>query len=234
MAVILASQSPRRRELLTQMGLDFIIRPAVGEEIADPSLTPAQLVEELSRQKAAEVAATADPEDVIIAADTVVAVGDRVLGKPHSPQEAEAMLTAEDDDLIIAADTVVAVDGSILGKPHTPEAAVAMLTALSGRVNTVYTGVTVRRGNEIVTEHEATPVQFRTLSSGEIANYVATGEPLDKAGAYGIQGRGALLVEGIHGDYWNVVGLPICRLGNILRRFDVDPMALCAQKEQGI
>ena len=199
MAVILASQSPRRRELLTQMGLDFIIRPAVGEEIADPSLTPAQLVEELSRQKAAEVA-----------------------------------LTAEDDDLIIAADTVVAVDGSILGKPHTPEAAVAMLTALSGRVNTVYTGVTVRRGNEIVTEHEATPVQFRTLSSGEIANYVATGEPLDKAGAYGIQGRGALLVEGIHGDYWNVVGLPICRLGNILRRFDVDPMALCAQKEQGI
>ena len=198
MAVILASQSPRRRELLTLMGLDFIVRPAAGEEVADPALTPAQLVEELSRQKAAEVA-----------------------------------LTAGADDLIIAADTVVAVDDKILGKPHTPEGAADMLAMLSGRVNTVYTGVTVCRGSEVVTEHEATPVQFRTLSPEEIANYVATGEPMDKAGAYGIQGRGALLVEGIHGDYWNVVGLPICRLGNILRRFGIDPMALCAQKEQG-
>jgi len=186
MAVILASQSPRRRELLTLMGLDFIIRPAVGEEVADPALTPAQLVEELSRQKAAEVA-----------------------------------LTADADDLIIAADTVVAVDGKILGKPHTPEAAADMLSMLSGRVNTVYTGVTVRRGSEVVTEHEATPVQFRTLPPEEIANYVATGEPMDKAGAYGIQGRGALLVEGLNGDFFNVMGLPVLRLSRMLQVFGV-------------
>ena len=197
MAIILASQSPRRRELLAQMGLtDFIIRPAQGEEILDPSLTPHRLVEELSRQKAAEVAATADPEDVIIAADTVVAVGDQVLGKPHSPQEAEAMLTA-----------------------------------LSGRTHTVYTGITVCRGDRSVTQHEATPVHFRTLTPEEISAYVSTGEPMDKAGSYGIQGLGGLLVEGIEGDYFNVVGLPICRLGLILRQFGVDPLTIAIKKE---
>ena len=188
MAIILASQSPRRRELLGQMGLsDFIIRPARGEEILDPSLTPDRLVEELSRQKAAEVAATADPEDVIIAADTVVAVGDRVLGKPHSPQEAEAMLTA-----------------------------------LSGRTHTVYTGITVCRGDRSVTQHEATPVHFRPLTPEEISAYVSTGEPMDKAGAYGIQGVAAKFVKGIEGDYFNVVGLPVCRLCLLLREFEVD------------
>lgn len=198
MSIILASQSPRRRELLGQMGIsDFIIRPAQGAEVVDPALSPAQLVEELSRQKALEVSAT-----------------------------------AQAGDLIIAADTVVAVDGRVLGKPHSRDEAVEMLTALSGRSHTVYTGVTVRRDGEALTEHEATAVRFRPLTPAEIAAYAATGEPMDKAGSYGIQGYGALLVEGIEGDYFNVVGLPVCRLGQMLIRFGVDTLALCGQKER--
>lgn len=198
MSIILASQSPRRRELLGQMGIsDFIIRPAQGAEVVDPALSPAELVEELSRQKALEVSAT-----------------------------------AQAGDLIIAADTVVAVDGRVLGKPHSRDEAVEMLTALSGRSHTVYTGVTVRRDGEALTEHEATAVRFRPLTPAEIAAYAATGEPMDKAGSYGIQGYGALLVEGIEGDYFNVVGLPVCRLGQMLIRFGVDALALCGQKER--
>lgn len=190
MKIILAFQSPRRRELLERMGLtEFEIRPARGEESADPGLSPARLVEELSIQKAEEIAAEADPEDVIIAADTVVAVDDRVLGKPNSPEQAEEMLRA-----------------------------------LSGRAHTVYTGVTVRRGDRVLTGHEATDVVFRELTPAEIRAYVDTGEPMDKAGAYGIQGRGCVLVEGIRGDYYNVMGLPVCRLGLMLREFGVEPL----------
>ena len=192
MTVILASQSPRRRQLLGQMGFtDFKICPARGEEVAAPGLTPAQLVEVLSSQKAAEVAAA-----------------------------------AEADALIIAADTVVAVDGRVLGKPHSEEEAAEMLLSLSGREHTVYTGVTLRRGSQIVTRHEATQVRFRSLTREEIDAYVATGEPMDKAGAYGIQERGALLVEGIRGDYFNVVGLPVCLVGQLLARFGVDPFLI--------
>lgn len=190
MAIILASQSPRRRQLLEQMGFtDFLIRPAQGEELADPNLDPGGLVEALSRQKALEISASADPED-----------------------------------LIIAADTVVAVDGQVLGKPHSIQQAHEMLSALSGREHTVYTGVTVWRGGQILTQHEATAVRFRPLTAQEIDAYIATGEPMDKAGSYGIQGRGALLVEGISGDYFNVVGLPVCRLGRMLTQFGVDPL----------
>ena len=134
MTVILASQSPRRRQLLGQMGFtDFKICPARGEEVAAPGLTPAQLVEALSSQKAAEVAAAAEADALIIAADTVVAVDDRVLGKPHSEEEAAEMLLS-----------------------------------LSGREHTVYTGVTLRRGSQIVTRHEATQVRFRSLTREEI------------------------------------------------------------------
>lgn len=197
MAVILASQSPRRRQLLEQMGLtDFLVRPAKGEEIADPNLDPGALVEALSRQKAREVAAGADPADLIIAADTVVAADGRVLGKPHSTQQAREMLTA-----------------------------------LSGREHTVYTGVTVCRGEQVLTQHEATAVRFRPLTQEEISAYIATGEPMDKAGSYGIQGLGALLVEGITGDYFNVVGLPVCRLGRMLTQFGVDPLTWTEEKE---
>ena len=187
MRIILASQSPRRRELLERMGTTkFDIIPAKGEEIADPALSPQALVEALSRQKAAEVA-------------------------DQFP-----------DALVIAADTVVAIDGKVLGKPNSPEHAIEMLTNLSGRAHHVYTGFTVRCGQTIVTAHEDTTVKFRQLTAQEIASYVATGEPMDKAGSYGIQGFGCVLVSGIQGDYYNVVGLPVCRLFQVLEQFGVN------------
>ena len=190
MKLILASQSPRRRELLGLMGFsDFIVRPARGEERADPGLAPDRLVETLSRQKAREVAAGAGPDDVIVAADTVVAADGRILGKPRDEADARAMLTL-----------------------------------LSGRTHAVYTGFTVRRGGREVTGHETTEVVFRPLTGEEIDAYVATGEPMDKAGAYGIQGRGCVLVERICGDYFNVMGLPVCRLAGVLRSFGLDPL----------
>lgn len=196
MRIILASQSPRRRELLERMGIShFDVIPAKGEERADPNLTPEQLVEELSRQKAAEI----------------------TVGNP--------------DALIIAADTVVAVDGTVLGKPHDRDDAVRMLQALSGREHTVYSGLTVCWQGRSVTQHEATAVRFRPLTQDDIDHYVSTGEPMDKAGSYGIQGYGCTLVEGISGDYYNVVGLPVCRLGRILADFGVDVLALAEKKE---
>lgn len=187
MQIYLASQSPRRRALLEQMGLtDFVIRPAQGEEHMEAQLPPDRLVEALALAKAEEIAAQVDREDLVIAADTIVTLERRVLGKPHSEQEA-----------------------------------FAMLQALSGRRHVVYTGVAVLRGGTQVCDHEATQVSFRELTEEEIWAYIATGEPMDKAGAYGIQGRGALLVEGIVGDYFNVMGLPVCKLGGILRQFGV-------------
>ena len=197
MKIILASQSPRRRELLERMGItDFKVIPAKGEEIAARSLTPDQLVEELSRKKCAEVAA-ARPDDLVIAADTVVAINNRVLGKPRSEEDAARMLAT-----------------------------------LSGRLHTVYTGVTVSLEGKTITAHEMTSVRFRTLTQADIIRYIATGEPMDKAGAYGIQGYGCTLVESISGDYYNVMGLPVCRLARMLARFGVDPLALAVEKEQ--
>ncbi len=188
MGIVLASRSPRRRQLLEQMGLrDFRIVCSGADETASPGLTPPALVEALSARKAAAV------------------------------QHAAAA-----GDLIIAADTVVALDGRVLGKPADGPDAFAMLSALSGRRHQVYTGLTVVCGAQRLTEHEVTAVTFRSLSSAEICAYIATGEPMDKAGAYGIQGRGALFVEGIEGDYYNVMGLPVCRLGRILARLGVD------------
>ena len=196
MQIILASQSPRRRELLERMGIShFDVIPAKGEERADPNLTPEQLVEELSRQKAAEIAAN------------------------------------QPDSLIISADTVVAVDGTVLGKPRDRDDAVRMLQTLSGREHTVYSGLTVCWQGRSVTQHEATAVRFRPLTLDDIHHYVSTGEPMDKAGSYGIQGYGCTLVEGISGDYYNVVGLPLCRLSQILSGFGVDPLAMAATKE---
>ena len=188
MNIILASNSPRRRELLGQMGLrDFKVSAPNVDEWVEEGLLPARIVEELSLRKARAAADKAGP-----------------------------------GELIIAADTVVALDGAVLGKPRSGEEAFAMLSALSGREHHVYTGVTVLRDGRTVTEHERTAVAFRELEPGEIRAYVATGEPMDKAGAYGIQGLGALLVSGIRGDYCNVVGLPVFRLGQILARFGVD------------
>ncbi len=184
MSLILASQSPRRRELLHQIGIDdFRILPAQGEERKDPALSPSALVMQLSRQKADEVAARCTAEDTILAADTVVVL-----------------------------------DGTILGKPQDAADAARMLAALSGREHHVLTGVTLRRGDTVLSEYEETAVFFRPLTEEDIAWYVASGEPLDKAGAYGIQGLGARFVSRIEGDYSNVVGLPLCHLMQMLAR----------------
>ena len=194
MDIILASQSPRRRELLERMGVgDFrIVTPDIDEQM-DRDLPPGELVGRISLEKALAVQA----------------------------QEGKG-------PIIIAADTVVALDGVVLGKPADELDAFKMLSTLSGCRHQVYTGLTVLRGEEQYTVSEETTVTFRELSAEEIDRYVATGEPMDKAGAYGIQGYGALLVEGIQGDYYNVMGLPVCRLGLLLRRLGVDCLSLAA------
>ncbi len=188
MDIILASQSPRRRELLGQLGLKGfkVAAPDVDEYVED-NPAPARLVETLSLRKARAVRERSD-----------------------------------EDDLIIAADTVVVLDGGILGKPADERDAFAMLSALSGNRHRVYTGVTVLQGDRAETGHEETLVQFRELEPDEISAYIATGEPMDKAGAYGIQGLGSLLVSRLEGDYFNVMGLPLFRLGRMLADFGLE------------
>lgn len=186
MKIVLASASPRRRELLANIGIkDFTVCPAEGEEKAPAGLSPDELVMALSRAKAEEVAAK------------------------------------HPDALIIAADTIVYSDGRVLGKPHDASEASSMLRALSGRTHRVYTGVTLLSGETLLSEAECTLVRFRPLDDAEINAYIATGEPMDKAGAYGIQGMASLMVEGIEGDYFNVMGLPLCRLGKMLNAIGV-------------
>lgn len=180
MQLILASASPRRRELLGLFGIPFVIRAADIDETMDPGLPPEQEVARVSRCKALAVPRQAD--DVVIAADTIVVCEGRVLGKPHSPREAEEMLTL-----------------------------------LSGRDHQVMTGCTIAAGERVQTFTEITDLHFRPLEPEEIRRYVATGEPMDKAGAYGIQGGAALFCRRMEGDYYNVMGLPVCRLWQQLR-----------------
>lgn len=191
MNIILASGSPRRRQLLEQLGLSFTVQSSDVDESVEPGLSPAAMVEQLSLRKGQAVAERVGPDSLVLAADTVVALGDAVLGKPQDRAKA-----------------------------------VSMLTSLSGKTHQVYTGVTLLGGGRRVTEHETTAVTFRSLSREEIVAYVDTGEPMDKAGAYGIQGYGALLVERPEGDYFNVMGLPLCRLGRMLAAFGVEPLKL--------
>lgn len=194
MKIVLASQSPRRKELLGRMGLEFVTQASKIDESAFDGLEARELVATLSREKAQWIA--------------------RQL---------------EGETLVIGADTVVVRDGAALGKPKDAEDAVAMLLSLSGRDHQVCTGVTVCRGDRVLTQVEETQVTFRDLTEAEVRQYVSTGEPMDKAGAYGIQGLGGLLVEGIRGDYSNVVGLPVCRLGQMLKDFGVDCLALAGR-----
>lgn len=185
--IILASGSPRRKELLTRMGLeDFEVRIPQGDESYPDGMTPSQTVEYISAKKCGAVQADAAPDDIVIAADTMVFCDEQRLGKPVDEPDA-----------------------------------LRMLMALQGRAHTVATGVTVRRGDEGYTESELTEVYFRPASPAELLSYIHTGEPMDKAGAYGVQGRGALLVEAIHGDFFNVMGLPMLRLSRILQRFGI-------------
>ena len=187
MSIILASASPRRKELLEMLGVrELKIIPAVGEEKAAPGLAPDELVKALAAHKAREVAARANAEVIVVAADTIVWHAGRVYGKPHSEAEAAAMLRS-----------------------------------LSGDTHEVYTGVAVLQNGTLLLEAERSAVHFRPISEREIAAYIATGEPMDKAGAYGIQGRASLFAEGIEGDFFNVMGLPLCRLGLMLNKLGV-------------
>lgn len=197
MEIILASGSPRRKELLSLMGISsFRVAVSDFDESSVGALPPQQLVETLSRGKAGAVQA----------------------------------LPGNENALILAADTVVALDDTVLGKPHSGEEAAAMLRSLSGRTHRVYTGFTVLSPDRAETGSECTLVTFRPLTEDEIAHYVATGEPMDKAGAYGIQGIGGQLIEGITGDFFNVMGLPVCRLAGVLRSFGVNPLAMAAER----
>ena len=194
MAIVLASASPRRKELMEQFcGKDLVIFPAEGEEVVSDNVGPGETVEALARGKAREVAA-------------------RLCAEGAGNQE----------DIVIGADTIVWHEGRIFGKPHSREEAAAMLRSLSGCTHEVYTGVSLIYGDRELTEHEKTAVTFRVMTEKEILDYIATGEPMDKAGAYGAQGLGALFVSSIEGDFFNVMGLPLCRLGLMLKKTGVE------------
>ena len=202
--LVLASASPRRRELLSQIGLEFTVMPSKKEENAKATEAGA-LVQELSRQKAVDIweqlsggqgqNPAADQEQI-----------------SEETQEPPLNGKRQPELLVIGADTVVCCEGKILGKPHSREAAAEMLTALQGRSHEVYTGVTLYSQSETVTFFECTQVEFYPMTEVEISEYIDSKEPMDKAGAYGIQGLGARFVKGIRGDYNNVVGLPVGRL----------------------
>lgn len=201
--IILASASPRRKALLEQIGMEFEICPAKGEEVITES-RPDAVVSELSRQKAEEVAA-----------------GVLTYNEQHPD------LATPQDILVIGADTVVAYGDEILGKPKDEEDAKRMLTLLQGNTHSVYTGITLvfidksgRTGEYCF--FEKTDVTMYPMDEDEINLYIATGEPMDKAGSYGIQGRCAIYIKQIEGDYNNVVGLPVARLYQELRRVGYD------------
>ena len=191
MNIILASGSPRRKELLAQAGFDFEVEVSnADEDVSEES--PTEMVEELAARKAQAVVNLHNKE--------------------------------EDDCLVIGADTIVVLDGKVLGKPADEEAAKAMLSALSGRTHQVYTGValfSIKKGivEKKKTFHECTDVTMVPITEKEIADYVASGDPLDKAGAYGIQGPAAVFISGIKGDYYNVVGLPVSRVYHEIEKY---------------
>ena len=185
--IILASASPRRKELLEKIGLVFIVDPSQYSEDLNSKLTPQDLALSISEGKARAMAAKY-PDAIIIAADTIGVIGSRIIGKPHTSAEA-----------------------------------VKMLRLLSGKSHQVITGLTVLDSNNDmkVSKTLQTRVYFKELSDDEIAAYVKTGEPLDKAGAYAIQGLGSIFVEKINGDYYNVMGLPLNALAEILKEFGI-------------
>ncbi len=208
--LILASASPRRKELLHQIGATFEILPSQAEE----SLTmqdPAQAVLELSRQKALEVAGRLPKPAGWVSSD-----GFAPIAPPPPPYDAAAPGSLPQNTIVLGADTLVAYAGKILGKPKDEEDAKAMLRMLSGNTHSVFTGVTLlvsaQDGESVHSFYEETKVTLYPLTERQIAAYVATGEPLDKAGSYGIQGRFAVHIQGIQGDYNNVVGLPVARI----------------------
>lgn len=184
-SIVLASQSPRRQELIKLIFDEFQVLPAECDETLPEGMGAQEAVEYLSKIK----------------------------------NEASARLSPK-DSLIISADTVVSINNEILGKPADKDDARRMITLLSGNVHQVYTGVTLSFNEKKVTFSEKTDVEFYSLTQEEIEGYINTSEPYDKAGAYGIQGKAGLLVKGINGDYYNVVGLPVARLKREILEFE--------------
>jgi septum formation protein len=181
--IVLASQSPRRAELIARLALDFDVQPADIDESYQPGEAPPEHAERLAREKAQVVAAT----------------------HPHA--------------LVVGSDTIVVIDGDVLGKPKSREQAVEMLMRLSGRDHEVCTGVAVAMDGRVESGLERVRVRFRTLTREACEQYAATGEPMDKAGSYGIQGFGSAIVESIEGDYFAVMGLPVVRMLGLFERF---------------
>ena len=181
--IILASGSPRRKEILRSLGLDFeIIKPDINEAHFDDE-TPEKYCVRLAETKAHEISRT------------------------HK------------NSLVIAADTIVVIDENILGKPKDRGEAFNMLKILQGRQHEVLTGIAIARGENLSSGFERTFVKFRALTDNQISSYISTGESDDKAGGYAVQGKGALLIEHINGDYYNVVGFPVCKFGFMLEKF---------------
>lgn len=187
MKVILASKSPRRKELLSLLDLNFEVLTADIDETINPDIPICDEVARLSLEKARAVSRL-----------------------------------VKYDDVIISADTVVELDGKVFGKPKDEAEAAFMLKALSNNTHRVLTGITVMQGGQIKTRVVTTCVTFRLITEKEICDYIATGEPMDKAGAYGIQGRASKFVSRIEGDYFSVVGLPVCALSEMLKCFKLD------------
>ncbi|MBQ3537205.1 MAG: septum formation inhibitor Maf [Clostridia bacterium] len=181
MALILASQSPRRKELLAYITPDFTVKVSDADETLDGSLSPEEAVKYLARIKG------------------------------------EAVAKNFCNDTVISADTVVVSDNCVLGKPRSPDEAFTMLRMLSGRTHSVFTGVCIINPDKKICFAEKTLVTFTELSDEEINAYIMTGEPFDKAGGYGIQGRGSVLISSINGDYYNVMGLPVAKLNKVLK-----------------
>jgi septum formation protein len=184
--IILASKSPRRKQILEQIGLGFEVAVSDFDETQIKFKTPQEMVKKLSLEKA-KIIAQKNPDAIVIGADTDVVLDNEILGKPKSKQDA-----------------------------------VRILKLLSGKVHKVVTGFTVISGKKSITKHVTSKVKFKKLSEAEIKAYVATGEPMDKAGGYGIQERGGLFIESIMGDYFNVVGLPIFAVSKALKEFGID------------
>jgi len=186
--IVLASSSPRRQELIRNLGLEALVIPSQVDEEVDPGLAPERIVEELAFRKADSVA------------------------------------RKQTDAIVIGSDTIVVVDGNILGKPSDEADAFRMLQRLQGRTHEVFSGIAcidASTGRSLV-RHCRTVVQMKPLDVHQIKRYIATGEPMDKAGSYAIQGIGATLVTGIEGDYFNVVGMPLHLLSDMLSQFGVD------------
>ncbi len=183
--IILASNSPRRKELLQMLGYSFQVKGADCDESSDIT-NPKELVKVLAKRKALAV-------------------------------------EKEDSDLVIGSDTVVAVENNILGKPKSQKDAFEMLKALSGKEHFVHTGICITYKDKTVNETVSCKVKFKDLTEKEIDDYIRSGEPMDKAGAYAIQGKGAAFIQWISGDYYSVVGLPCCKVDTVLKKFGFYP-----------